>query len=561
MQLSKCYWHLICSCGLSIACIASQVWAQNPKESVPVPLPTNATAVRTRSFDITSSASINAQYGKGKVQADSAFQVARLNGLFDLCVQASPTFAHNSTVSIDDFHEPLLMLGWLAQTKIARRDSDRENVELKLTNTSWNLYEERPPVGKVVYRKDINGDGTPDEFIYGPDSCITIVSKGRVLGKTINIGSFYGRIVGAGEEGMRNVSYTEFLRIKDVKRLNSERINIVIDIRTIEILGERLVGSYSCERELPLDVAGDCEAPSVVIEIPHSERVDKLKNVEMKGVVEAPSGIAKANLLLNGKEVWNIPEGLNLDKLTLDLSLDLVPGVNEMLVNVWDEKSRNFKKSVPFLAPPSSKVARNHALLIGTDSASIQAVNSVREQLLRRKYLVKSLRGVEATTANISKAMDYICQNCKTGDRVFIYFVGDVDWDGSERVFMTRGASLKGEGQERPLRDSDWLNWQRELKPYRICCIFDTVATAELQKQGGGNVQDMRLLRGLQGLNNQILTSGNPNQQFGSSRKLNELLVETWKDFPKVDIFDLTPRVYEKMCKISSDVCPQFTMY
>ena len=563
MKMNKNWLSLLGSCGIIALALFQQAWAQNsPADNLPNPLPTNAAAARTRSIDAYGSAPVEIQTCDDRYsQKQYAQAAASLDALFDLCLKANPLFSNKKTALIDDLNDPALMLGWLSQAKILREHrSSAKTIYVKAHNSSWDLFEEKPPQGKLLYHADIDGDKIPDKFILGPDSCISVVSHERTLGKTDCIGSFHGRTIGQGDNAVRHIDHTEVIKIVDVKRLTPERINIIVSVRVSEALGSRLVGQYDCVREFPLDVAADHNAPSVVIEVPRSQRVDKLKNVPMLGIVEAPEGISKANLLLNGKEVWNIPEGLQLRKLTLDLSLELQPGPNELCVNVWDKAGKSFTKRVRFMAPPSAKVTSNRALLIGTDSVGIQSVSKAREQLLQRNYIVKTLRGDEATLENITAAMDALCQACQPGDRALIYFAGVSDLAGHERVFLTSGSEAKGTGSLRPLKDSDWVRWQNELSPYRTCYIFDTVASPELQRHGRGNIQDMRLIRDLSGLRNLVLTAGNPNQHLGTPSKLNSTLTDMWKNSPKTDVFDLNVKAYEKLCT-QSEVLPLLAGY
>ncbi|MDO5297204.1 MAG: hypothetical protein Q4F00_11380 [bacterium] len=563
MKMNKNWLSLLSSCGIAALAFMQSAWAQNPQtDNLPNPLPTNAAAARTKSLEAYGTAPVEAQScDEQATQIQYAHTAASLDALFDLCLQAHPPFSAQKTALIDDIHDPALMLGWLSQAKILREHrSSKKNIYIKASSQSWNLFKEKPPQGKLMFHADIDGDKIPDKFILGPDSCISVVSQGRTLGKTDCIGSFHGRTIGQGSSSIRHIDYTEVLKVTDVKRLSEERINIIVKLRVSEALGNRLVGQYDYLREFPLDVAASHNAPSVVIEIPRSQRVDKLKNVPLLGIVEAPEGIAKANLLLNGKEVWNIPEGLQLRKLTLDLSLELQPGPNELWVNVWDNAGKSFTKKVRFMAPPSTSVTSNRALLIGTDSVGIQSVSKAREQLLQRNYIVKTLRGEEANLEAITAAMDTICQSCQPGDRVLVYFAGAADWADKERVFLTSGSEANGSGNLRPLHDQDWIRWQNELSPYRVCYIFDTVATPELQRHARGKIQDMRLIRDLSGLRNLVLTSGNPDQRLGTPSKLNDTLIEFWKNSPKKDIYDLNVQAYERLC-IQNEVLPLLTGY
>ena len=563
MKMHKYWLNFLSSCGIAALALFQYAWAQNPSaDTLPQPRPTNAAAARVKSLEAFGSAQVEGQpYNPDSSASIYAKEAATLDALFDLCLKAHPPFNVKKTALIDDIHDPALMLGWLSQAKIIREHrSSSKNIYMKAHNSSWDLFEEKPPQGTLLFHADIDGDKIPDKFILGPDSCISVVSHDRILGKTDCIGSFHGRTLNQGKQEIRHIDYTEVIGIKEVRRLTPERINIIVNVRVSEALGSRLIGQYYCTRDFPLDVAAAHNAPSVVIEIPRSQRVDKLNNVPLLGIVEAPEGIVKANLLLNGKEVWNIPEGLQLRKLTLDLSLNLQPGPNELCVNVWDKASKSFTKRVRFMAPPSSKVTSNRALLIGTDSVGIQAVSKAREQLLQRSYIVKTLRGEEANIDNITSAMDAMCQACQPGDRLLVYFAGITDWNGQERVFLTSGSEAKGTDSQRPLRNSDWVRWQSELAPYRTCYIFDTTAAPELQHNGRGNIQDMRLTRDLCGLRNLVLMSGNPNQRLGITSLMNNTLIEMWKNSPKTDIYDLNVKAYEKMCT-QSEVLPILAGY
>ncbi|MBQ7567457.1 hypothetical protein IJT17_01475 [bacterium] len=550
MQLHKYWINAIGVCSAAALGIVLQAWAQPaPSESLPHPLPTNAADARSSPLEGHGTATEEAQICEADKRAKYAYEAAALEARYDLCLAANPLFRSQNAAVIDDLHDPLLMLGWLRQVKISNDPSPGPGqVSLKAATGSWDLYEEKPPKGTELSAKDINGDGIPDKFILGPDSCISVVSQGRVLGKTACIGAFHGRTIGARDSSLHRIDYTEVIGISNVRRLTPERISITANVRVSEALGGRLVGSYTCQRELPLDVANTPTSPSVVIELPRSLRVNKLKNVPLIGTVEAPEGIAKANLLLNGKEVWSIPEDLQLRQLALDLSLDLNPGANELCVNVWDKADKSFTKRVRFMAPPSSKVTANRALLIGTDSTSVQSVLRARERLMKRGYIVKSLRGKDATFENIAKAMDNICQACRIGDRVLIYFAGATDWNGQERVFLTANTESAADSSSRPLNDGDWERWKNELAPYRTCYIFDTFITPNLQRNGRGNVQDMQLISRLQGSRSQILTGGNPIQHLGVSTSLSRVLIDAWRNNPKTDIFDINRKCYEQLC-------------
>lgn len=561
MQISP-YWRSFLGAGALVSMLLIPALADTPTSvNLPQPLPTNAANARTQALEAFGDASVECQPGDLRQQNTHAFEAARLDCLYDLCLKAEAGFRAKQTVQIDDLHEPLLLLGWLRQTKTKREHrSGKKHVYVRSDNSSYALFEERPPKGNILYRCDVDNDGQPDSLVLGPDSCISVVSQDRVLGKTDSIGSFHGYKIGNAPDSPRHIDYTEVQKVVAVQRLSPERINIIVEVKVSESLGQRLVGSYVCNRNYPLDVSNVANAPSVVIDTPRSARVNSLKKVPLSGVVDAPAGIAKANLLLNGKEVWNIPEGLQLRQLTLDLALDLNPGANELKVNVWDKDERNFTKSVRFMAPPSAKVTSNRALLVGVDSEGIQAVTQARELLIQRGYTVKTLRGTQATRDEISKAMDAMVQSCQSGDRVLVYFAGLTDWNGKERVFVTADSSPEATATAASLLDSDWSKWQGALAPYRTCYIFDTAATPALREKGLCHVQDMRLLYELRGLSNQVITGGNPSTHLGVGSPLNRALMQAWKGKPKVDIFDLNRQAYASLCQ-NGEVLPQFAGY
>ncbi len=520
-------------------------------------MPTNAAAARVQSLEASGIAKVASQRGATARQHDDAYLAARLEAWYRLGLEAVPLAKSVGKLRIDDLHDPLALLGWLERAREMRAQQDSGTCEtVTLKTGSWQLFEEKLPAGKVVFRKDINGDGKQDEFIYGPDTCVNVVTEGRIVGKTDSIGSLFGQTIAGDTGDITHVALTEFVRVKDVKRVNPERLNIIVEVRESEELGGVLVGSYLREREMLLDVASQVRFPSAVIEIPHSQRVGALKNVPLEGKVEAPAGIAKSNILLNNKEVWNIPEGLEINSLTLDLSLNLNPGPNELRVNVWDKAGNEFIKRIRLLAPPSSQVVANRAVIIGVDNVGVQSATKVREQLLKRGYIVRTLRGNKATADNIAKAMDNLSLLCRNGDRVLIYFAGEGDWNGKEKVWLTAGSSAQGTGADRPLTADNWRQWQRELSAYRTLYVFDTAATPALIESKQAGCEDMRLIRSLSGINNVVITSGNPQQRVGMSSELNRLLVRAWRDSTKVDVFDLAERVYEQLCPIREDSLP-----
>ena len=538
------------------ALLSCGAWAEN-EPILPLPVPTNAAQARVQPLLSLQSCPIKEQTGNFNDKRDRAFQAARLEALYDLCLQAEPTAKTAGKILLDDVHEPLNMLGWLRQTSTVQTSGKPGMVKVKASNSSWNLYEEQLPAGPMVFRADVDGDKIPDEFYYGPDSCISLFSQDRLIGKTANIGAFYGTTVGEGENAINRVSYTEFVKVKSVKRVAPERLSITVITSTTEEQRGIYVGGYQSERELQLDVPAQPNSPSVVVQMPRAERVTGLKNVSVRGDIEAPAGIAKANILLNNKEIWNIPEGLQLQSLSLDLALNLQPGSNEVVCNVWDKNEHNFVKRVRFIAPPAAKVTANRAVLIGVDSAGIQSVNALREQLLQRKYIVKSLRGEDATYDAIAEALDKLSASCQEGDRVIVYFAGQSDWDNVEKVWLPYGGTGKGYGDHRPIRRDDWLRWQKEFMSYASCFIFDDAASPELLNSGQAHVQDMQLLSALQGVKGRGVSAGNPERILGAPTELNSQLVKQIAANPKVDVFDLVPRALRATCAQTTTSLPQ----
>ncbi|MBQ7529739.1 hypothetical protein IJT10_07560 [bacterium] len=461
---------------LMLATFWGMNFVSSDANETPDPSPTSAISVKQNHISFKATASVS-QVVATENSEEMAYNIAELEVLNQIAISVQNGNNKDNLITWDKQAGGCEYLGWLAKTHISRLGVEDGAAQISARNVTWGSYRSQSDKSfyKMLYRGDFDKDGKYESIYLCPDSSLEVRRGKRIIGALYPLNSF---------QSMRSpdeltskiflpsknfISYTE---IKSIDNVELEGDNLIIDVLLDR--KESIYGLYALhnleKRQYTLQVAKDNSTPFINILEPISDRVEGCKNVPLKGRIDAPAGILSANLLVNGEQVWASPLGFKSDNLVIDMRVNLRQGNNKVEFNITDREGRKVSKVVTMHTPPSEKIAKTRAIIVGNDKDPILEYSSekalkIRQTFIDRGYIVKTLTSQEATRENILAAFDSLTNTCTASDQVVLYFAGVCQCD--------KGFGYVTAGDNECLTMRDLENFHKRLPGVRLISIWD----------------------------------------------------------------------------------------
>lgn len=454
----------------------ANIFSSNAQE-VPDPSPTSAVNTKQSYISLNVKANID-QIVSAESNEDMAYSIAELEALNQIALSAKDGRSKDNLITWDRQAGGCEYLGWLAKTNIRRLKVDEGAAKINARNMTWPSYRSQlaNPFYKMLYRGDFDNDGKYESIFLCHDSSLEVRRGKRVIGALYPLNSFQS-MCSPGEltskiflPSKNFISYTEVKSV-DNARLDGDKLTIeVVSDRKESIYG--LYALHNLERhQYTLQIAKDDNTPFINIIEPISDRVEGCKNIPLKGRIDAPAGILSANLFVNGEQVWASPLGFKSNNLVIDMRINLRQGNNKVEFNVTDRDGRKVSKVVSMHTPPSNKIAKTRAIIVGNDSDPLSEYSSdkalkVRQVFIDKGYIVKTLTNKDATRENILTAFESLAHTCSPSDQVILYFAGAYQRSDKDFGYITAS------GNER-LKMDDLDSFRKKLPGVRLFSIWD----------------------------------------------------------------------------------------
>lgn len=406
----------------------------HPLELDPNPEPTAAVDVQSKRLGFTAKVELSRNLDPVAAQ-EMAYHIAELEGLYQLALSSKDPQIEEGRVTWDVQAGGCKYLGWLAQSQFYRQTLSSKTVAANVNNITWLNYSSNPQqlADRLLYKGDFDKDGVEETIYLNPDTSLTVKRGQRVIGALYPLGSFQAMRLEpqvTSQVALPSSNFISYTSVKTVQEVKLQGDKLYLEVVTLE--RESNFGVWASQqtkrRAYTLQIARGERSPFVNIVEPQGDRVANPQQVNFKGQIEAPAGLLRANLQLNGRSLWQSPVGLKSDKLEIDLCLDLQPGVNTMAIEVRDLEGRKFIKEIKLYATPPTKERQVRALLVGANSGADKTgeerIQKVRSLFLERGYSVKTLAGAEASLAKIEAGLAHLARESAPSDLVLLYLVG-----------------------------------------------------------------------------------------------------------------------------------------
>lgn len=427
---------------------SGRAYSESP--SAPNPAPTAAVDVQNSYISFDSTVKIP-ETASGPEAETAAYNIAELETLYQMASTVKDSHSGKSMITWDMQAGGCQYLGWLSRSSFSRKKRDSEDqVSVQAKNSSWLSYASHPArrPDRLLYKGDFNGDGAEEHIYLCPDTGLEVRQGRRIIGSIYPLGSF--QAMELPEQLTPRVklpqndfiSYTAVKSVSDVK-LKGDKLSIEVVLDKREAVYGLWADRQLLKRTYEIQIAKDARTPFVNISEPVGNRVEDCRQVTIGGKIDAPAGLLKASVFVNGEQMWNSPVGLNAKDLDFDLCVDLKRGDNTVKFDVSDLEGRKTERTVKLHTAPPDKVNQTRVLIVGsegpTSSGQFNRVKAmkVRQALLDRGCSVKTLTGAEASRENILKALDNIVRTCTPSDQVMIYWAGPGRIESNMPAFIT----------------------------------------------------------------------------------------------------------------------------
>ncbi|MGM9998134.1 MAG: hypothetical protein ACI38Q_01860 [Candidatus Bruticola sp.] len=470
------------------AFIGAPVSAQNETNNDPHPAPTAAVDLNKSKISYVSKAGI--PIGLSREEAErQAYEIAELEGLYQIAKNAVNSKDDVSNINWDLQAGGCQHLNWLARTKFNRQSAKGNSVSVKLIDESWLSYKSQVyKTQRLLYRKDLDKDGVEERIYLDANSGLEVKRGKRVVGALYPLSSFHASSLDSqtssslGLPSPNLISYVSISSIKDaVLKGDMLSVDVVLDIResTYGIASSRRL----VNRTFQIQMAKDERSPFVNIIEPIGNRINSLKQVPFRGIVDAPAGILNAALTLNGEKLWTTPLGLKVSNLEIDLCIDLKAGANKIEIDIADLEGRKLRKSVELYAVTAGQGTKTRTLIVGPNydlnTVNSQKAMQVRQAFVDRGFSVKTLPGVEAKAENIRKSLENMKDASTSSDLLVLYLIGNISFDKGEASFISAD-----EGDEALSITYNYLRqYHKSLPGSRFLLIWDADSQDKKQMQ------------------------------------------------------------------------------
>lgn len=346
-------------------------------EAIPVPSPTDAAAEASRVLRVEG---VGLLSGSTPAQAQETALLNAYRRMMEAGLQAwsfglsvSPVRELWRPFRIDAQHPNDRLLGWVLRSRMVHQEraADRVTVEL-----------ESPPVGELssayphllhTTTKDVDGDGLSETVGAGYDGRIYVLKEQDrgwdILGSTPSYASYQASTILAPDGTVRErVKLARIDSILSVEDAGPNRARVVARLTTREEVDSRYAGGAEEQREIVVSLRAQDEGPTVELEEPYDFTGVTDPSQVLRGRVLAPAGLKRSAVSLNGRRLWETPDGLEAKRLSLDLELALEPGLNRVTIEAVDREGRSTTRELMVRLGASAPIidtSRRFALLAG----------------------------------------------------------------------------------------------------------------------------------------------------------------------------------------------------
>lgn len=476
---SRFFLSLFLSIFLLFILVNMQSASAQSADEEPNPAPTAAVDLKKSKISFISKVELPSGLADEKAKSQ-AYEIAELEGLYQIAKSSlNSKDREKNSINWDLRSGGCQYLNWLARAKFNRQSPSSGSVSVKVTDESWLSYRSQAyKIQRLLYRKDIDGDKIEERIYLDGNSGLEIKRGKRLIGALYPLSSFQAFSIdrqtcaALGLPSPNFICYNSINSIKNaVLKGDTLSLEVVLDMRE-SVYG--LVGSRRLvNRTYELQIAKDDRSPFVNIVEPIGNKISSIKQVPLRGVIDAPAGILNASLTINGEKLWNTPLGLQIADLEIDLCVDLKPGTNKIEIDVADLEGRKLKKTFELYAVASNQGTKTRTLIVGpnydlSDVSNSQKSMQVRQAFIERGFSVKTLPGAEAKAENIKKSLENIRASCNSSDLVVLYLIGNFNFDGKKLAFVS------SDEKENFSITFDYLRqYQQSLPGARFMLIWD----------------------------------------------------------------------------------------
>lgn len=472
---------LLLSLSVVLLFILVNVQPTSAQEDGQDPNPAPTAAVDLKKSRISFISKVGLPSGLNNEEAKKqAYEIAELEGLYKIAQSSlNSKDKDKKYISWDLRSGGCQYLNWLARAKFNRQLPENGNVSVKVTDESWLSYKSQAyKTKRLLYRKDVDGDRVEERIYLDGNSGLEIKRGQRLIGALYPLSSFQAFSLDEQTSAALDLPSPNFICYNSISSIKNATLKgDILSLEVVLDMRESIYGLAGFRRLVnktyDLQIAKDDRSPFVNIVDPIGNKISSVKQVPLRGTIDAPAGILSASLTINGEKLWNTPLGLQIADLEIDLCVDLKPGTNKIEIDVADLEGRKLKKSFELYAVTSDQGMKTRTLIVGpnynlSDVSNSQKSMQVRQAFMERGFSVKTLPGAEAKAENIKKSLENIRASCNSSDLVVLYLIGNFNFDGKKLAFVS------SDEKENFSITSDYLRQYRQSLPgARFMIIWD----------------------------------------------------------------------------------------
>ena len=527
--------------------------AQSGDQGDPNPAPTAAVDLKKSRVSFLSQVDLPSGLAQEEAKKQ-AYEIAELEGLYQIAKSSLDSKEREKTsISWDLRSGGCQYLNWLARAKFNRQLSEGGKVSVKITDESWLSYRSQAyKAQRLLYRKDIDGDKVEERIYLDGNSGLEVWRGKRLIGALYPLGSFQAFSLDKQTSNALGLPSPNFIGYNNVNSIKNATLKgDILSLEVVLDMRESVYGLAGYRRLVnkvyTLQIAKDDRSPFVNIVEPIGNKISTVKQVPLRGIIDAPAGILSSSLTINGEKLWSTPLGLQMTNLEIDLCVDLKPGANKIEIDVADLEGRKLKKAFELYAVLSNQGTKTRTLIVGpnynaNDISNSQKAMQVRQAFIERGFSVKTLPGAEAKAENIKKSLENIKDSCTSSDLVVLYLIGNCNFNGPKLAFVS------SEEKENFALTSDYLRqYQQSLPGARFLLIWDLgQSSKEISLPNSkGNIS---FLSQLDGSSCAALIYGTANSSKNDSNScLTDLFLDSLNQADS-DIFQAVRLTYPLLC-------------
>lgn len=476
---SRFFLSLFLSIFLLFILVNMQSASAQSADEEPNPAPTAAVDLKKSKISFISKVELPSGLADEEAKSQ-AYEIAELEGLYQIAKSSlNSKDREKNSINWDLRSGGCQYLNWLARAKFNRQSPSSGSVSVKVTDESWLSYRSQAyKIQRLLYRKDIDGDKIEERIYLDGNSGLEIKRGKRLIGALYPLSSFQAFSIDrqtCAALGLPSPNFICYNSISSIK--NATLKGDILSLEVVLDMRESIYGLAGFRRLVnktyDLQIAKDDRSPFVNIVDPIGNKISSVKQVPLRGTIDAPAGILSASLTINGEKLWNTPLGLQIADLEIDLCVDLKPGTNKIEIDVADLEGRKLKKTFELYAVASNQGTKTRTLIVGpnydlSDVSNSQKSMQVRQAFIERGFSVKTLPGAEAKAENIKKSLENIRASCNSSDLVVLYLIGNFNFDGKKLAFVS------SDEKENFSITFDYLRqYQQSLPGARFMLIWD----------------------------------------------------------------------------------------